>query len=259
MFSGRTIRDWVLLLWLVGIFCGSVAFAAPVDESVLHDLGGLLSDHWPLILLGLLLLACAALLQHTRRLKPQSAVRTRPLCEAKRHTELKAQADYLTNLPNRRHFLERLARDLAQSKRHNVPLSLIMVDIDYFRKVNSRYGHAAGDEVLRRVGEQIQSHIREGDVVARMEADEFAVACLNTEQQEVMSLSQRLCRAVEMQIIQYGDDAISITVSIGIAVLEMGDDATGLLKKAEMALHEAKGRGCNTVCAHTSPSMDSTS
>lgn len=221
-------------------------------------LGMLWSYRW-YILLSLVSVVGAALLLHTLRLRTEVTTRTRQLSDAKGQAEVEARTDYLTGLPNRRHFLECLTRDIAQSERHNLPLALIMIDIDYFKEVNDQYGHAAGDEVLRRISEQLQVHIREGDVVARMGGEEFAVACLNTEQQEALALAHRLCRGVEAQTVEYDGDAIRVTVSIGLAAHEPGEGVNGLLRKSDLALYEAKHRGRNTVYPNTNDSMGSTS
>lgn len=200
------------------------------------------------ITLGAILLAGILMLYHILRLRTQVRTRTRELETAKRHAETEARTDALTGLPNRRHFLEELTRDIAQADRHDIPLTIISVDIDYFKDINDRYGHAAGDEALSRVGGILRTYIRTGDIAARTGGEEFALACLNTGNREARKLAERLSRDMNSTIINYQDESFQITVSVGLAMREPGDRLDHLLRKADMALYRAKQNGRNRIC-----------
>ncbi len=214
------------------------------EDKALREV--LLNYRWQLML-GFVLVVGAALLLHTRRLKSEVATRTRQLNEAKQQAEVEARTDYLTNLPNRRHFLECLTRYLAQAERHHLPLSLIMIDIDFFKKVNDRYGHAAGDEALHQVSLLLNRFVRTGDLAARMGGEEFAIACLSTCEREAEALAQRLREAVAEESISFDKHVFRLTFSVGIAVNEGGEDVQSLLRKADVALYRAKAAGRNRV------------
>ncbi|ROQ18531.1 diguanylate cyclase (GGDEF)-like protein [Marinimicrobium koreense] len=198
-------------------------------------------------LVALVSMVGLALLLHARRLHAEVAVRTRQLSDAKQQAEQEARTDYLTNLPNRRHLLECLVRYSAQSQRHDLPLSLIMIDVDYFKRVNDEYGHAAGDEALRQVSALLAESVRTGDMAARMGGEEFAIVCLNNDAQEAVALAQRLCQDIASTPVTFGSTEFSLTVSMGIAVYEHGEAVSSLLQKADLALYQAKAGGRNRV------------
>lgn len=200
------------------------------------------------IFIGFVVLAGLVMISHIVRLRAQVSMRTKQLEEAKQRAEQEARTDLLTGLPNRRYFLEELARDIAQAERYDIPLSVISVDIDYFKKINDRHGHAAGDEALRCLGEVFRNYTRSGDIAARIGGEEFAMACLNTGQDEAQRLAERLSMEMKRRTINYDNESFMITLSIGIALREKGDNVEQLLRKADLALYEAKQRGRNTIC-----------
>ncbi len=200
------------------------------------------------IIAGVILLAGILMLYHILSLRTQIRARTRELEAAKRHAETEARTDALTGLPNRRHFLEELTRDMAQADRQSIPLSIVSVDIDYFKHINDRYGHAAGDEALRRVGSVLKTYIRTGDIAARIGGEEFALACLNTGNREARKLAERLSRDMDRTIINYQGESFQLTVSVGLAILAPGDHLDHLLRKADIALYRAKQNGRNRIC-----------
>lgn len=200
------------------------------------------------IVVGIVLVIGIVLLSHIVRLRIQINARTRELKEAKLRAEIEARTDMLTGLPNRRYFFEELTRDIAQAERHDIPLSIISVDIDYFKNINDKHGHAAGDEALRHAGEVFRNCTRSGDIAARIGGEEFAMACLNTEKDEARKLAERLAQEMESKIINYMEDSFQITFSAGVAVHEKGDNVEQLLQKADLALYEAKQGGRNKIC-----------
>jgi diguanylate cyclase (GGDEF)-like protein len=145
-----------------------------------------------------------------------------------------SREDGLTGLANRRCWDEQLMREVERARRGQRPLSVVLCDVDHFKRINDHHGHAEGDAVLRRVGERIASRVRTGDVVARLGGDELGVCCPDTTLDEAVALALQL-RAV---VVDPGD---SVTVSIGVAALEPSDGSPDpLLDRADRALYRAK-------------------
>ena len=167
---------------------------------------------------------------------------------AKQQAEMEARTDALTGLPNRRQFLESLGRDIANADRQQWPLTVISMDIDFFKQINDKYGHAAGDETLVQVSEIFKKYSRASDAAARIGGEEFALICPNTSAEDTQQLSNRLRNEVADTAIVYKKQQFHITLSIGIAVMQQGDNVEQLLRKADMALYEAKKTGRNKVC-----------
>lgn len=200
------------------------------------------------LLFGLILLAGLGLIGHIVSLRAQIKTRTHQLEAAKQLAETEARTDALTGLPNRRHFLESLSRDIAKADRHQWPLTVISMDIDFFKQINDQYGHAAGDETLRQVSDIFRQYSRASDAVARIGGEEFALICLNSSASETEQLASRLRTEIAETNIIYKRQQFNITLSIGIAVMQPGDDVEQLLRKADLALYEAKQTGRNKVC-----------
>lgn len=199
------------------------------------------------IVISITLLVLVLLLSHIVRLKVKIKEHTRELRQAKQHAESEARTDALTGLPNRRYFFEELTRDIAQAERHDIPLTVISVDIDHFKKINDQHGHAAGDEALRRAGNVFRSYLRTGDIAARIGGEEFALACLNTDLRKARQLAERLCQEMADIVIDGNGEPFQFTLSVGIAVHEQGDNVDELLHKADLALYEAKKQGRDRI------------
>ncbi len=161
----------------------------------------------------------------------------------------------LTGLHNRRYFLERLASELAAAQRHGRPLSLLLVDVDHFKRVNDSRGHAAGDEALRMLARVLQGAVRREDVVARFGGEEFVVLARETSLSGAHALAERVRRAVEKSRCSFERQEIAVTVSIGVTVsqgltaFERGRTEQQILEAADRALYRAKQLGRNTVVA----------
>ncbi|MGH7273337.1 MAG: GGDEF domain-containing protein, partial [Nitrospiria bacterium] len=174
----------------------------------------------------------------------------------RRSEELKkiSITDSLTGLLNRRYFQERLAEELERSKRHKLPLSLIIMDIDDFKHFNDRYGHLAGDEALRTAARSLRNSIRTIDVAARYGGEEFTVILPQTTKQDAMVIAERFCREIENVNFHpetFQQAPTKLTVSLGLA--SYPDDATqlhDLIKLADTALYAAKAKGKNRVVVY---------
>lgn len=151
--------------------------------------------------------------------------------------------DKLTGLKNRRFFEDRLNAQLEQGGETREPVSLLMIDIDHFKRVNDTFGHQTGDYVLEKLGSLLKFHSREKDIVARYGGEEFVLVLPDMDAVESKLVAENLRRETELAVW----DAGSITVSIGIATFTDGDSADTLLKKADEALYVSKEGGRNRV------------
>lgn len=180
----------------------------------------------------------------------------------KAHMELKIKSDMLeqlasidglTNLYNRRRLDELLNGEWSRCQRNKAPLSLIMIDIDYFKLFNDTYGHAMGDQCLRDVAWTLKDCLkRPGDIIARYGGEEFAVLLPNTDMEGAQSMAKRLGSEVESLKIPHSasDVSTSVTISLGVATAFAGftlESSTELLKTADHALYQSKKNGRNRV------------
>lgn len=159
-----------------------------------------------------------------------------------------ATLDALTGLNNRRQFEVRLKQEIATTKRQKNPLCAMMIDIDFFKKVNDTYGHASGDSVLRTVASIIKEHLRESDIPSRYGGEEFAVLLPYTHIEEAQIVGERLRKAVEAAPIPIDKKNINVTISMGLAEFMPEESGEELFKRADEALYEAKEGGRNRVC-----------
>jgi diguanylate cyclase (GGDEF)-like protein len=159
-----------------------------------------------------------------------------------------AATDGLTNLMNRRAFMEALVRDVSRARRARVPLSLIMIDVDHFKSVNDKYGHQVGDYVLVQVAQALARTVRVGDLLGRFGGEEFIVLLPGTEPKNAMVVAERLRAAVGAIEIKGSFGAFRVTASLGVASVP-GDAANPdeLVSRADQALYAAKGAGRDRV------------
>jgi two-component system cell cycle response regulator len=159
--------------------------------------------------------------------------------------------DLLTSLPNRRHLVEHLARTASAARRQRALMSLLMVDVDHFRRVNDAEGHAAGDAVLQAVAARIKAVLRTEDMAGRWGGEEFLLVLPATDVEGAWRLGERVREVVSGDPIGVGGDReIVVTVSIGCAEGH-GDDVDDHLRRADRALAEAKAAGRNRVSRDT--------
>jgi diguanylate cyclase (GGDEF)-like protein/PAS domain S-box-containing protein len=165
---------------------------------------------------------------------------------------LNANTDSLTGLPNRRFFDEALNKEIRRAKRTGAPLSLIMLDVDHFKKFNDSYGHVAGDECLRQIGTTLKSLVgRATDIVARYGGEEFVAILTNTDQNGALTLAERIRKAVEGLEIPHASSKISdyVTVSLGVVTVNapMVMTPEQIVGLADEAMYSAKRAGRNQV------------
>lgn len=160
-----------------------------------------------------------------------------------------ARHDRLTGLLNRHAMDDMLTQERQRAQRMSKPFSALMVDIDHFKQVNDRLGHAAGDHTLRTVAQHLRRHLRATDVVSRWGGEEFLVLLPVTSRAEASHLAEKLCDSVRRLPIPWGGEDLCCTVSIGVAQWRAaGDTSDALLVRADQALYCAKNGGRDRVC-----------
>jgi two-component system cell cycle response regulator len=170
--------------------------------------------------------------------------------EAQYHEEIYRMTiiDGLTQVHVKRYLLESLDKELMRARRHTRDLSFLMLDIDYFKAINDRHGHLAGDYVLKEVARLIQQRIRRDEVLARYGGEEFAIILPETTREGARALAEGLRERIEQSRFTFQNEVIRVTISIGVAMLHEGDRASmDLIKRADEKLYEAKHDGRNRV------------
>ncbi|HSX88051.1 MAG TPA: diguanylate cyclase [Pseudomonas sp.] len=152
--------------------------------------------------------------------------------------------DPLTELPNRRYLIEHCESALANAKRHNQAIALLLIDLDHFKPINDHYGHDAGDLMLQAIAQRLREHVRAGDTVARLGGDEFAVLiCGEDAEQHAREIAARLLGELA-QPVMYGAERLTVTISIGVALYpQHAGNFASLYKAADEMLYKVKARG----------------
>jgi diguanylate cyclase (GGDEF)-like protein len=161
-----------------------------------------------------------------------------------------ATRDGLTRLHNKKYFTDTLDKEFSHARRHRVPLSVVMIDVDHFKKVNDTYGHLAGDAVLQRVAARLTELVRFEDTVARYGGEEFAIVLRESPKAQAFQCAERIRRALDAAPVQAGAVQIRVTLSAGVATLDEHsnfDTADALIAEADRMLYQAKGSGRNRV------------
>ncbi|HJV87648.1 MAG TPA: diguanylate cyclase [Noviherbaspirillum sp.] len=173
------------------------------------------------------------------------------LKQAELELERLAQTDFLTGVANRRQFLLLAGQELSHAARYGGPLSVLMVDIDHFKKINDTYGHKSGDIVLQTFAALFRNATRAVDVIGRLGGEEFAAVLPQTDGERAREVATRLLEAVSSAEVRLDDGrTVRFTVSIGLASRARPDDTIdSMLGRADAALYEAKNTGRNRICA----------
>ncbi|MCF8069728.1 MAG: sensor domain-containing diguanylate cyclase [Desulfobacterales bacterium] len=158
--------------------------------------------------------------------------------------------DSLTGIFNRRYLEKTLEGEFARHQRYSRPFSVVMMDIDFFKKINDTHGHQCGDYVLQAFVESISTNIRTVDIVARYGGEEFCCLLPETPLDAAVIMAENLRNIIEKSIYHYNDIDIRFTISQGVSELsDQVESAQDLIKKADSALYEAKASGRNRVCS----------
>ena len=171
--------------------------------------------------------------------------------EAKYHEEIYRMTiiDGLTQIHNKRSLFETLEKELLRARRYERPLSLLMFDIDFFKRINDQYGHLAGDYVLRELARIVQDRIRRDEMFARYGGEEFVVLLPETPLNGATALAENLRARVANHGFVFQGEKIPVTISIGTALLQEDRTAADLIQRADEKLYEAKRGGRNRVCS----------
>jgi diguanylate cyclase (GGDEF)-like protein len=155
--------------------------------------------------------------------------------------------DGLTGVHNKRFLLETLEREIPRARRHERPLTLLMLDIDHFKGINDNFGHLAGDYVLKELATALKSRLRPDDVISRYGGEEFAIVLPETPNEGGTKIAEELRHLIEEHAFTFETEEIKVTVSIGVAQLAEGLDELAFIKAADDRLYAAKRGGRNRV------------
>ncbi|MCA9604323.1 MAG: GGDEF domain-containing protein [Myxococcales bacterium] len=221
------------------------AYVVAATEARLIEIGE--EDFWRLTNVSHAF-ALNLLLALASRLRANNATVSKNV-QKRRMYERAAMFDGLTGIHNRRWLDETLHRMVERHTRGGVHLSLSLIDIDHFKSFNDTYGHAAGDHVLTVVASTLASNLRPTDLVARFGGEEFVIIFPDTQLEQAMHAAERVRQAVADQTLEMPDGTAlpSVTISMGVAELELGESVPDLLKTADLAMYRAKQAGRNRV------------
>ncbi|GAB1269508.1 hypothetical protein NBRC116493_27610 [Aurantivibrio infirmus] len=181
------------------------------------------------------------LLEHATLLEKDAQKTRENLVEQKQ----KAQTDALTGLPNREAYNERSHHEYTRWLRYKNPLSMAIVDIDHFKKINDNFGHQAGDKVLQLVSKALQLRLREVDFITRYGGEEFVILLVETAKQDAIMVMNQVREAIEKTPFHFKNNPVSITVSVGISEFIDNDNIDLVFDRADQAMYEAKNNGRN--------------
>ncbi len=156
--------------------------------------------------------------------------------------------DGLTNLANKRYFNELLTKEISRVKRHQDTFSIMMMDIDHFKKVNDQYGHPAGDYVLKQIADILQGNVRQEDLLARFGGEEFICLLTNAKVKAGAKIAEKMRQLVAEHQFLWDQIQIPVTMSFGLTEFQNSDTNETLIERADQKLYEAKNKGRNRVC-----------
>ncbi|HEU0282776.1 MAG TPA: diguanylate cyclase, partial [Gallionella sp.] len=228
----------------IGELRGGTDIAIPLEryQSIAQrEENNIAATHAGILLLGLVLIGF---------ISRQSRLRIQESIQYQQELEHLAYVDSLTGLLNRRRFYELAEQELVRALRHERPLSILMIDVDKFKRINDTYGHATGDRVLQKLSDVFRKVVREIDFICRMGGEEFAILLTETDQVRAMEVAERLRASTEnTELNLKGEASLHFTISIGIASLSrQADKIDAIISLADGALYEAKETGRNRVC-----------
>ena len=157
----------------------------------------------------------------------------------------KATIDSLTGLPNREAYQQRINDELTRFQRYGSPLSLVICDIDHFKKINDSYGHLAGDKVLQLIARLLQKNIRDTDFIARFGGEEFIILMPETTADQALVAAEKIRKLIESSPFNFRKERVSVTISIGIAEFQENETPNSAFERADIALYEVKRSGRN--------------
>lgn len=164
-----------------------------------------------------------------------------------------ARRDPLTQLPNRQGFEQRLEQEIARSNRYGQPLSIALIDVDHFKQINDRYGHLAGDRVLRILAKEMHSQLRKTDFLARFGGEEFVILLPESDRDHALTAIEKMREHISQCPFRFQDNPVRITISAGIAVHSVNEEGESWLHRADKALYKSKENGRNSTTVSDDP------
>ncbi|MBI5098489.1 MAG: diguanylate cyclase [Nitrospirae bacterium] len=161
--------------------------------------------------------------------------------------EVETYRDALTGLHNRKAYDEKMEETLAHIRRYNVTASLMICDIDFFKKINDNFGHKVGDLALKKLAELLKERLRINDFISRYGGEEFAIVLPHTDMKGAMIAGESIRSYIDMSVFSYKNQKIPLTISVGISSFKKGDDVNTVFERSDKALYLAKKSGRNKV------------
>lgn len=244
----------ILLSLLLSMFVGLMVIRSEstvissliaILTSIIYVLAATLVMFYFNIWVGIILQLASILLIFIACYLAKYIVKSRDL----EYTYALATTDGLTELYNHRYFQEQMLQNIETGKRYNKPFSLIMIDIDFFKKFNDTYGHQSGDAVLRQVAQILKKNVRSTDIVCRYGGEEMAIILTNTKNEDALVTAQKICHAVaEHPLKLVNGNGVQVTISLGVSTYPSnGDTPQAMIKFADDCLYKAKEHGRNQV------------
>lgn len=173
----------------------------------------------------------------------------RELLNLSRRLDELSRRDELTGLANRRDMLERIQREIDRNARNNLPFSILMADIDHFKKINDTYGHECGDNMLRLVARTLTANVQKRDLVSRWGGEEMLILLPETDLAKAHGIAKRLQTVVGTTLLAHGDAQVGVTLSLGVAEFSPSLSIGELVNLADAYMYRAKKAGRDTVCS----------
>ncbi len=170
------------------------------------------------------------------------------LLDANRKLDFYASMDSLTSLYNRRFFLKLATSEVERAKRYEHPVTFMMLDLDFFKTINDRYGHLAGDYILERVAMLLEEESREADIIGRLGGEEFAILSPEISLQQATQMAERIRSRIRRETFEFEGQPIQVSVSIGVSEVDAKEEQIeSALSRADKALYRSKGTGRDLV------------
>ncbi len=246
---------------MIGAAAGTASSYTENLANVSQTLGGSADDASVRAIVESLVTATKEMQQNNRALEERLNASKKEINQLQENLETvrnESLTDPLTSLANRKFFDESLLKAMSDAKARGEPLSLMMTDVDHFKRFNDTYGHLTGDQVLRLVAMSVKQNVKGQDIAARYGGEEFAVVLPNTTLRAAITVADHVRRAVmtkELMKRSTGEHLGRITVSIGVASLRPGDTPQMLIVRADMCLYAAKRSGRNRVISEADPEV----
>ncbi|GJL75753.1 MAG: hypothetical protein NMNS02_18590 [Nitrosomonas sp.] len=249
----------IIYSFLLGMSAGALSVYTAMQKFALSTINIILlpasiwllfQDDRALVILGvsglIFLFSCFRATKILTNALHQSFLLNHRLVIEKEKVELMAKTDSLTQLYNRASFADLAEIQVNYCKRYNQPASVIVLDVDHFKKVNDSLGHQAGDLALQHLAKKLRETTRNSDICGRIGGEEFVIFLPNTDQEGAIKIAEKIRMSIESSIIENSDGLFHITASLGIAtgLLELKQ----LIRMADMAMYQAKNSGRNKIC-----------